>query len=227
MHVTKMPVDRLSDLAHRHLAPGFASLGFRSLPTTFACVRDEVVWLLELETAPWSTSEQLSFTVSWGVYVPGLPSALGEEGSPHPHAWDCPVHGRVGERFGGPDARWFSVRSYPWPVEEVRPVVELLDARIGGEVLRLVQDEVLPQLGELSTAAAVQRHLASTIDLRAGAPTPDEVRRIRAVIGLSLLQGRPDNALRWIDYLEARSIRTIAPDVVAERLADLRRRCAS
>ncbi len=227
MHVTRVPENRLHDLVRRHLAPVLGGHGFRSLPDVFASDQGEVVWLLEIETAPWSSAEQLSFTVSWGVYVPGLPAALGEEGTARPHAWDCPVHGRIGERFGGPDARWLTVRSYPWPVDGVRPVVELLDGRIGSEVVRLIEDEALPQLGDLSTRAEVQQHLASIIDLRAGAPTPEEVRKIRSVIGLSLLQGQRDNASRWIDYLEARSIRTIAPDVVAERLADLRRRCAS
>ena len=65
--------------------------------------------------------------------------------------------------------------------------------------------------------------------MRASSPAAGEgeLRRIRWIAGLSLLLGERENASRWLDYLEARSSATIAPDVVAERLADLRERCAS
>jgi hypothetical protein len=58
-------------------------------------------------------------------------------------------------------------------------------------------------------------------------PHGTELWTIRRIAALSVLLGDRDNAVRWLDHLEARSAAAMAPDVVAERIALLRQRIAS
>lgn len=95
------------------------------------------------------------------------------------------------------------------------------------DIVAAATGTILPLLRRFDTVPVVQAHLVDGLIRGRGAPAAGELARIRWIAGLSLLLDERENASRWLDYLEARSSATIAPDVVAERLADLRERCAS
>jgi hypothetical protein len=215
--------ERFRELVHARLLPGIDELGFAErVPGVLAArVRNGVVWLLDLDVAPWSTPQKVCFAVRWGVHVLGIERALGD---PPPQRLDleaCLVTGRVGEREGRLDPRWFELRARP------RPVAAVGDATLAGHVLDAVTDDVLPRLRQLATIADVQAYLHTGLVTGRGVPPPDELRTIRRIAALSLLLGDRTNAARWLDHLEARSAVAMAPDVVAERLAPLRERLAS
>jgi hypothetical protein len=93
--------------------------------------------------------------------------------------------------------------------------------------VHLIQTDLVPTLQRFDSIPAVQAHLVEHLVKGRGAAGEGELRRVRWIAGLSLLLDERENASRWLDYLEARSSVSIAPDVVAERLAGLRARCAS
>jgi hypothetical protein len=151
-----------------------------------------------------------------------LAAVLDDPTSIPARAGTCPVHARLGEGATGLEARWFTVGPVRVPL-----LAPLADARTGAALARAATSEVLPALARFDSIPAVQAHLVDGLARRRGAPSVEELRRVRWIAGLSLLIGERENASRWLDYLEARSSSTIAPDVVAERLAGLRHRCAS
>ena len=215
--------ERFRDLVQTRLLPGLDELGFRErVPGVLAArARRGVVWLLDLEVAPWSTPQKVCFSMAWGVHVLGIEEALGD---PRPEQLDreaCLVSGRVGERDGRLDPTWFELRTRP------RPVAAVGDATLAGHVLDAVTSEVLPKLHRLATVADVQNYLHAGLVTGRGVPPPEELRTIRRVAALSMLLGDRANAARWLDHLEARSATAMAPDVVAERLAPLRERLAA
>jgi hypothetical protein len=206
---TRSAEERLQALVETRLAPGLAELGFTGQRDTFVARTDEVAWLLALEKAPWCREEKLSFTVAWAVDVRGLRRLLGEA--------RCPIDGRIGQGPGSLQPRWYTV-----PTGVLAPVLE---RRLAAELLHDVRRDVLPRCAALADPAAVQRALVDELDPRPNAPSAAEAARLRAIIAISVLRGERDNAGRWLDYLQARSSRVTAPDVVAERLAPLRELC--
>jgi hypothetical protein len=222
MRETRTPADRFHDILERGLAPALASLGFRRRRALLECDRGEVRSLIELELAPWTNPEKICFTLAWGVIVPDLDVVLGDGAGSASRADECPVHGRLGESRSRFAAMWFTVGPTPVPGAH-----RLVDAHTTRALLRSTELDVLPSLARLETIGDVQAELVEGLVRGRGAADDDELRRIRTIAGLSLLLGERDNASRWLDYLEARSSVAIAPDVVAERLAALRQRCAS
>lgn len=214
--------DRFLDLVDHRIAPALAPLGFERSRHLLECDRGEVRWLVELELAPWTNPEKICFTLAWGIDVPGLDEVLGDAVNPPSRVGQCPVHGRLGEGVTGLEATWFSVGPARMPGLD-----RLADARTAQHALRLIQTDLVPTLQRFDAIPAVQAHIVEHLVKGRGAPGEGELRRLRWIAGLSLLLDERDNASRWLDYLEARSSTTIAPDVVAERLADLRARCAS
>jgi hypothetical protein len=216
--------DRFRDLIQRRLLPGLAELGFRDrLPGSLAATEAQgVVWLVDVEIAPWSTPQKVCFTMAWGAHVPGLNEVVGDPAPEAPGVGTAAVHGRLGEREGGIDPVWFELRSVP------RLVAGVTDATLANQVLAKVGTEVLPALRMLSTPVEVQRHLhAGLLTGRHHVPDGVELQTIRRIAALSILLGDRANAARWLDHLEARSAATMAPDLVAERLAPIRERLAS
>ena len=59
--------DRFRDLIEHQLLPGLGELGFVDrLPGSLAVAEAHgVVWLLDLDVAPWSTPANVAFTVAW------------------------------------------------------------------------------------------------------------------------------------------------------------------
>jgi hypothetical protein len=214
---------RFRDLVHARLLPGLHDLGFRDrLPGSLAMhAGNGVVWLLDLDVAPWSAPEKICFTIAWGVHVPGVEAALGD---PAPEVLDiaaCLVSGRVGERADRLDPTWFELRA------RARLVAAFADAALANRVLGAVVADVLPRVRPLASPIEVQAHLHSQLVTGRGVPRANELQTIRRIAGLSLLVGDRANAARWLDHLEHRSAVAMAPDVVAERLAPLRERLAS
>lgn len=207
---TRSPEERWDELVESRLAPGLAEAGFTRRRSTFVARADEVAWLLALEPAPWCRPGRLSFTVVWGVDVAGLRKLLGPDAR-------CPLEGRIGQGAGDLQPRWYTI-----PTGLLAP---LLENRLVAGVVHDVRTELLPRLRRLADPAAVQRALVDQLDHRPSAPSAAEVARLRAIIAISLLRGERANAVRWLDYLQARSSRVTAPDVVAERLAPLRELC--
>ena len=223
MGESRTPADRFLDLVDRRIAPALAPSGFERRRAVLARDAGDVQWLVELELAPWTNPEKICFTLAWGVAVPGLEDVLGDAGGPAKRVAACPVHARIGEGVTGLEATWFTVG----PVRAVPGMARLVDARTAQAAIHLLQTDLLPALQRFDSIPAVQAHLVETLVRGRGAPGEGELRRLRWIAGLSLLLDERENASRWLDYLEARSSSAIAPDVVAERLAGLRQRCAS
>jgi len=208
------------------LAPALADHGFRRRRATFVADRGEVRWLLDVEVAPWSTPGSISATIAWGVHVPGIADVLGDRGGARASAHSgCTVSGRVGEGSGDLAASWHAVRSHWWPVDHVAPLLDVLDARTATALVHDAVAGALPRLEALASIADVQAHLARGLDRSPRATSTSDLVTVRTIFALSVLQGERDNARRWLDYLEARSSTTMAPDLVAERLAALRSCC--
>jgi hypothetical protein len=222
MRAGRTIVDRYFALTEHRIVPAMASLGFTADDGRFERELDDVRWLAELELAPWSTEDKVCFTLAWGVAVPGLDDALGDDVATSDRPATCPINGRLGERAPGLEATWFAVVPVRVPGLEVA-----VDARTAQGFVRLVSAELVPTLAQLDSVPAVQARLVANLVRGRGAAANGELRSIRWIAGLSLLLGERDNASRWLDYLEARSSASIAPDVVSERMAALRRRCAS
>jgi hypothetical protein len=214
---------RFHDLVRSQLLPGLAALGFDGhLPGSLAATEAlGVVWLLDLERAPWSTRDKIDFSVRWGIHVPGLDEAVGDAAPAQLTVSTCAVSGRISTGVDDLEARWFTLRKLP-PV-----VATVADQALGQSVLRAIRREVLPRLEALSTPVDVQQHLHRNLVAGRGNADHAELQVIRRIAALSLLLRDRANASRWLDYLEARSAATMAPDVVAERLAPLRERLAS
>jgi hypothetical protein len=223
MGESRTPADRFLDLVDRRIAPALAPHGFERRRAVLARDAGDVRWLVELELAPWTNPEKICFTLSWGVAVPGLEDVLGDPGGAATRVAACPIHARLGEGVTGLEATWFTVG----PVRAVPGLAQLVDSRTAQSAVHLLQTDLLPALQRFDSIPAVQAHLVETLVRGRGAPGEGELRRLRWIAGLSLLLDERENASRWLDYLEARSSSTIAPDVVAERLAALRQRCAS
>lgn len=223
MGESRTPADRFLDLVDRRIAPALAPFGFERRRAVLARDAGDVRWLVELELAPWTNPEKICFTLAWGVAVPGLEDVLGDATSAATRVAGCPIHARVGEGVTGLEATWFTVG----PVRAVPGLAKVVDARTAQSAVHLLQTDLLPALQRFDSIPAVQAHLVETLVRGRGAPGEGELRRLRWIAGLSLLLDERENASRWLDYLEARSASTIAPDVVAERLAGLRERCAS
>lgn len=215
--------DRFRDLVQRRLLPGLETLGFteRRPGSLVAAEADGVVWMLDLPVAPWSKPSKVCFTVAWGVHVPGLDEIVGDPAPETPVIESCAMSGRLGDREDRLDPRWFELRAVPWPIAGVTTTA------LTNQVLTGVASEVLPRLRMLDSPAAVQRSLHVSLVTGRGAPSAEELRTIRRIAALSLLLGDRENAARWLDHLEARSAATMAPDLVAERLAPLRELVAS
>ena len=224
MRAGRAIVDRYLALLEHRVVPTLTSAGFTADDDggRFVCELEDVTWLAEVELAPWSTDDKACFTLAWGVAVPGLDDALGDEVAAVERPWTCPINGRLGERATGLEAAWFSVAPVRVPGLDVA-----VDARTAQAFTRLVTAELVPTLAQLDSIPAVQARLVANLVRGRGAAANGELKSIRWIAGLSLLLGERDNASRWLDYLEARSSASIAPDVVSERMATLRRRCAS
>jgi len=215
--------DRFLAIVDERITALLVPMGFERRRTILECDRGEVRWLVEVELAPWTNPEKICFTMAWGVAVPGLEDVLGDDARPPSRASQCPVTARLGEGTTGLEATWFTVGQVP----AVPGFDRLADARTGQAVVRLLQYDLLPALQRFDSIPPVQAYLVDHLVRGRGAAREGELKRLRWIAGLSLLLDERDNASRWLDYLEARSSSTIAPDVVAERLASLRQRCAS
>lgn len=222
----RQPSQRLTELVRERLAPALAEHGFRRRRIAFVADAGDVRWLVDVELAPWSTPSALSATVAWGVHVPGLDDVLEDRVAARAATpWGCPVSGRAGEGAGDLAAAWRTVRSHWWPLDHLAPLLDVLDARTASALVQDALTDVLPRLRRLASVADVQAHLAAGLNRSPRSTSTSDLATVRTIFALSVLQGERENAQRWLDYLEARSARTMAPDLVAERLASLRQRC--
>jgi hypothetical protein len=214
--------DRFVELVDQRIVPTLEVLGFDRQRAVLERDGGDVRWLVELELAPWTSPDKICFTLSWGVAVPGLESVFGDGDVTPERPAHCPISARLGEMATRLEATWFTVAPVRVPGLE-----RVADARTAHAALRMIDLELLPALGQFDSIPAVQAHLVDNLVRGRGAAADGELRSIRWIAGLSLLLGERENASRWLDYLEARSSASIAPDVVSERVALLRQRCAS
>src|SRR5947209_12492501 len=108
--------DRYHELIHGRLLPRLIEVGFvpNESPGMLAFADGAGVrWVLDVEDAPWSTEHRWSFTLAWGVAVPGLEEALGDPPPAGTGIAACALSGRVGEREDRLDPRWFELRALP------------------------------------------------------------------------------------------------------------------
>jgi hypothetical protein len=214
---------RFGTFVHARLVPALAQFGFDQRPDgVLAAARaNELAWLIDVEPAPWSVPERICFTLAWGIHVPGLDTLLADP-VPVPTRLGvdrCPISGRLGQHADHIDPLWFTMRERPWTVAPVR------DQFLVRHLVSAVTGQMLPELGRFTTAADVQQHLAASLPATRGAPSADELRTIRRVAAISALVGERQNALRWLDYLEARTELAMAPDKARARVDELRERC--
>jgi len=221
--VAPTPTDRFVALVGEHLAPALEPLGFERRRAVLEHDRGDLRWLIEVELAPWTTPERIAFTLTWGVAVWGLDEVLDDPMGPPQRVDSCPVKGRLSVGHDGIEARWFEIAGSRGP----HALRRIADTRTANAVVGAALHEVVPTLRQLDTVPVVQAHLVEGLVRGRGAPAAGELARIRWIAGLSLLLDERENASRWLDYLEVRSSATIAPDVVADSLAELRERCAS
>jgi hypothetical protein len=212
---------RFGTFVHANLVPALAGLGFDQRPpgVVAAACAGELAWLLDIEPAPWSVPDRICFTVAWGIHVPGLERFLDDPVPPRLTLESCPVAGRIGQRGDHLDPTWYTLRHRPWTVGPVR------DAVVTRRVMGAVAGELVPKLSGLTRAADVQAWLAESLAGAHGAPSIDELRTIRRVAAISALVGERANALRWLDYLEARTELAMTADRAKARVAELRERC--
>src|SRR4051812_36754598 len=78
MRASKTPADRFLELVDQRLAPALSPLGFERRRSVLARELGDVRWLIEVELAPWTSTEKVAFTLAWGVTVPGLAEVLGD-----------------------------------------------------------------------------------------------------------------------------------------------------
>lgn len=199
---------RLRSLVRRlHL--GLAPHGFERARGCLAIGgSDDVAWVLDLDVAPWSREERVSVTLAWSIHVPGMAGVFGDA--------TPPVRGRLGAH-DGLDPEWVELHRRPSLLAAVE------DSRAATLLLEGFRSEVLPTLETLATPGQVQRHLAQQLTPARGRPSDDELDAIRRIAALSVVIGDRENAARWLDHLEARSAAAMAPDLVHERVDDLRR----
>lgn len=199
---------RLRSLVRRlHL--GLAPHGFERARGCLAIGgSDDVAWILDLDVAPWSRPERVCVTLAWSIHVPGMAGVFGDVVPP--------VSGRLGAHHGI-DPTWVELR------RRSALLAAIEDARAAARLLEGFRTEVLPALEALATPADVQRHLHEALVPGRGRPSADELTAIRRIAALSVVMGERENAARWLDHLEVRSSATMAPDLVHERVDDLRR----
>lgn len=212
-------------LVRSEVEPALGRLGFAPSGAAWRARLGEVGQVVEVEVAPWSRPERIAFTLAWGVHVPGLAEVLDDEPAGPRRVGTCPVRGRLGEADGA-EPTWHVIATLPRPIATLRAATDAADSRIALLLVRAVEVELTPRLRALDSVEAVHAELAAELVVAARVPSEGELAAIRAVAALSLLRGERDNAGRWLDYLQARSSATMAPDLVAERLAGLRARCA-
>ena len=217
------PTERFTSIVGDHLAPALEPYGLVRRRAVLEHDRGDLRWLIEVGLAPWTTPERIAFTLSWGVAVRGLHEVLDDPMGPPQRVAACPVKGRLRAGASDVEAHWFELG----PARGPAALRRIADARTAAAVVAAATGTILPTLQHFDTVPVVQAHLVDGLVRGRGAPAAGELARIRWIAGLSILLGERANASRWLDYLEARSSATIAPDVVAERLADLRERCAS
>lgn len=228
MRGARSVADRFLAMIDTRLVPALSPHGFERRRAVLERDLGELRWLVEVDLAPWTNPEKICFTLTWGVAVPGLGAVLDDASSSTPaRVASCPVRGGLREGGSGVETTWFTVGPVHPLVRGFGVAAELLDARTSVALRRAIDAQVLPALRALDSIPSVQAHLVDGLVRGRGAAGETELQRIRAIAGLSLLLGERANASRWLDYLEVRSSAAIAPDVVAERLAALRQRCAS
>lgn len=199
---------RLRSLVRR-LHQGISPHGFERARGCLAIGgSDGVVWVLDLDLAPWSRPERVCATLAWSVHVPGMAGVFGDA--------TPPVSGRLGAH-SGLDAAWIELHPRP------ALVATLEDSRAAALLLDGFRSEILPSLEALASPVDVQRHLHEALTTGRGIPTEEELRAIRRIAALSVVMGERENAARWLDHLEHRSAAAMAPDLVHERVDDLRR----
>src|SRR5687768_7466559 len=110
--------ERFRSLVHDRLVPALADLGFGDgLPGALAIApAHDVLWVLDVSVAPWSSGRSLSFALGWGVHVPGIDEVLGDPSADAVMLEICQVRGRTGDRGAGVDPEWFRLRGLPEPL---------------------------------------------------------------------------------------------------------------
>lgn len=216
-HRSRGLADRFRELVRGRLLPGLENLGFASASGALAeRPADGVRWLVDVEVAPWSNPERICFAASWGVYVPGLASAMGRPDPLRPAVTDCPVRALVGAAGDDDDPTWYQLARRP------RLLAFVQDAAVADAFLGTVVSQAVPRLRALPTISSVQDHVFRSLVSRTGLADIDELQSIAQIAAMSHLLGDRQNALRWLDHLRERSCAAMSPEIVEERLAPLR-----
>ena len=113
---------RLARLVAEVISPPLKNAGFRKTRMTWHRSGEEVWPVVDVQRSWGDDSDRTSFTLNWGLYVPGYPEAAGTTPLKTPKSHSAPVSGRVGGVVGTEDTWWeieqgYLSRSFPPGVE--------------------------------------------------------------------------------------------------------------
>jgi hypothetical protein len=114
-------------------------LGFAKGGATYRREVDGLLWLLDVQRSQWNSKERISFTLNWGVFVPGLFSLYSNRpDAGRPRVSQSCIHGRVGDLMPGGLDHWWDIRA--------DDVVPMADERVADELRQGHVGYVLPFL---------------------------------------------------------------------------------
>jgi hypothetical protein len=96
--------NRLLNNLNRLLKP----LGFRRTGQSFGRETDECWQVIGLQKSRFSDSDEVRFTVNFGVTPKALMQLRGQRLSKMPQDWSCPIRARIGELLAMNDTWWTS-----------------------------------------------------------------------------------------------------------------------
>lgn len=90
---------RISFVLRTGVSPLLRTNGFRKTGRVYLASRQEVTWLVQVEKSRWNSKEKAEFTLSGGIYIPGVVSRYLCKPDPAPtkvDLADCCISTRIG-----------------------------------------------------------------------------------------------------------------------------------
>ncbi len=135
---------RLQAILKTHITPFLKGQGFVRDSSLYYWKLDEVTRLLEIERSGFNDAVQASFTITCGIYVPGVISReMGREDPARPTQTDCPLRARLGSLAEDHLDTW-------WTLSMVDDEGQV-DAEIGADIVKRLERDGLPFLQRFQT----------------------------------------------------------------------------
>ena len=184
---------RIDGILKNSLTPLLKPQGFRKSGRIYRAQRDDIIWLVNVEMSLWNDKDQAQFTVSGGVYVPGIVGRYLNKPEPaRPTLGYCCVSVRMGMLDESRLDKWWELTWSGDPNEA--------DKQIAAELSDRVENLLLPFLGTFNSPEGVAAYLLAprTPDNRFVSPQDELGRRIYAAL-IYARQGNTAKAREEID----------------------------